>query len=65
MKVCFIQDNCPYYESGDNKPPNHHIRLTLPCVKFINDACPMPTDIRLFFGETIACPIDKRKEFGK
>jgi len=61
MKICPVQYNCPHFETGDNKPPNEHVRNTIPCTKFINDICPLPTDIRLFFGETIACDINKRR----
>jgi len=61
MKNCPISEVCPHYESGDNKPPNNHVRLTVPCVKFVNMSCDMATSIRLFMGETIACDIEKIK----
>jgi len=30
---CPIQDTCTQYNSGDNKPPNHHVRETILCSK--------------------------------
>lgn len=41
MKTCQLQDICKVYNSGDNKPPNHHVRLTVPCKKFLACDCEM------------------------
>ena len=59
-KICYLQGDCPFYSSGDNKPPNNHVRCTVPCMKHTDDSCKMITDIRLFFGETISCDISKQ-----
>ena len=59
MKVCYLSDSCPHYSSGDNKPKNHHVRVTVPCVKFLDMSCEMDISIRLFYGEEIACEVGK------
>ncbi len=59
--VCYITHACPYYDSGSNKPPNEDVRATVQCVKFLKN-CQMAEDIRVFFGEVVACEI---KEGGK
>lgn len=60
--TCYVQEVCPHYTSGDNKPPNHHVRLTVPCQKYIAGECPMPMEIQFFFtGEGVACEIEKIK----
>ena len=56
---CYLSENCPHYLSGDNKPPNHHVRVTIPCVKYVRDECDMSMHIQLFFGEEIACNIEE------
>ena len=58
---CYLSGQCPHYKSGDNKPPNEHVRSTIPCVKFLDMSCEMSVSVRLFFGEEIACNIDKMK----
>lgn len=61
MKTCYLCDTCPHYTSGDNKPSNHHVRVTVPCTKFLDMSCEMDINIRLFYGETIACDINKMR----
>ncbi len=61
MKVCWLSESCPHYQSGENEPPNHHARLTVPCIKYLDMSCKMDVDIRLFYGEVIACDIAKVK----
>tara|TARA_R100001530_G_scaffold110835_2_gene78063 strand:+ start:5560 stop:5802 length:243 start_codon:yes stop_codon:yes gene_type:complete len=58
-KNCYLSGHCPYYSSGDNKPPNEHVRMTVPCIKHINDECEMSFRVRQFFGEEIACNIEQ------
>lgn len=58
---CYLSYKCPHYSSGDNKPPNEHVRATVACTKYISDECDMSMHIRLFFGEEIACNIEERK----
>ena len=58
-KLCEIQERCPKYDSGDSKPPNHHVRMSVPCVKSLNYSCDMDTQIRLWLGEEIACNLEK------
>ncbi len=57
--VCHLQESCPHFDSGDNKPPNHHVRVTVPCKKYLADSCEMSMQVRVFFGETVACDIAK------
>ena len=61
MNTCYLSDSCPHYGSGDNKPPNHQVRLTVPCVKFLK-GCEMDMSVRFFYGETIACNIADVRE---
>ena len=60
-KNCYLSENCPHYDSNSSRPPNHHVRNTIPCVKFLDMSCEMSVSVRLFFGEEIACNIDKMK----
>ena len=64
MNNCYVSGECPHYLSGDSKPPNHHVRVTVPCRTFL-EGCQMDVDIRLFFGETVACEIDKIRKIKK
>ena len=62
MKICYVQYICPYFESGDNKPPTEHVRAVVPCIKFVNSVCPTPDELKVFFGGTVACNIEERNE---
>jgi hypothetical protein len=62
MEICIVQFRCPHFESGDNKPPNEHVRFTVPCMKFINSTCETPSYLAWFFGEPDACNIADRNE---
>ena len=64
-KLCEIQERCPHYSSGDNKPPNHHVRSFTPCVKTLDYSCKMDIKIRLWLGEEIACDLDKVRRLKK
>ena len=57
--VCYLQDTCPHYENG-HKRKSHHIRITQPCSKYLDDSCGTALEVRMFYGETIACSIDKK-----
>jgi len=59
MKVCSNAHDCPHYTSGDNKPPNEHVRSTVPCVGFLDMSCEFDITRRSFYGEVIACEIAK------
>ena len=61
MIVCHLSHVCIHYDNGSNKPPNEHVRLTIPCIKYLDTSCDIDIQIRLFMGETIACDIDKMK----
>jgi len=62
MKLCYIQETCPDFEPGDNKPPNNDVRTKYPCVKSLRGVCEMDINLRLHHGETIACNIEKIRE---
>lgn len=59
MKICAIQDLCPLFSDGSNKPPNHHVRMTVPCIKYIDMSCEMGVRIQEFLGGPIACNLEK------
>ena len=59
MKICYIQESCPQFDTGDNKPANHHVRLVTPCKKTLDYSCEMDVNLRLWHGETIACKVKK------
>jgi hypothetical protein len=65
IKTCRLQVDCPHFITGDNKPRNHHVRVTVPCVKYLDMTCKMPIDISLFYGETIACDFRKIQRIKK
>ncbi len=64
MKNCPISDICDEYESGDNKPPNHHVRHTTPCKKFLKGDCECGAYLQWWLGgkKGISCRLDKHKE---
>ena len=39
MRICENQENCQYFTTGDNKPPNHDVRKTVKCKLFFNGEC--------------------------
>ncbi len=59
MKICYIQESCSKFTTGDNKPPNHHVRLVTPCKYTLDATCEMDISLRLWHGETLACEIKK------
>jgi len=63
MKNCQIADNCPDYTTGDNRPPNHHVRATVPCVEFLKGTCHIAALIqwKIEGSKGISCPLDKRE----
>jgi len=59
---CYLQDICPKYTSGDNKPANHYVRLTVICFGCLKLDCELYIQMMSFFGETIACdPVKIRR----
>ena len=67
MPICPIQDVCNKYLSGDNKPPNHQVRLTVPCKDWLSMECEMGTRLQVWMnnGEGIACSIAKHSKVKK
>ena len=61
MKVCANQELCPNYQTGDNRPPNHHVRVTVPCTTYTDMTCDMGTRLEVWNngGNGIACDIGK------
>ena len=59
MKFCPIQELCQEYTTGDNKPPNHHLRITLPCKLFLDFSCEESVRIQIFLGKDMSCDIEK------
>ncbi|KKL48711.1 hypothetical protein LCGC14_2322810 [marine sediment metagenome] len=59
---CPIQEDCKWFTTGDNKPPNHHVRLTHPCIHFNGEWC---EDTVVGAKEGDACDITKRHELFK
>ena len=58
MRICDIQHKCKRYSSGDNRPPNEHVRLTVTCAEIFKD-CEMYIKLRLWDGQVIACNLEK------
>ncbi len=54
---CQLQELCIKYNNGTNKPPNHHVRLTVPCNKWLACDCEMWGYWSNWQGEVIACSI--------
>ena len=65
IKICMAQDICEDFLSGSNKPPNHHVRATVPCTQWIGLDCEVISEllavIRKATGEEAACDIKKIK----
>ena len=53
---CPIQENCKWFNTGDNLPPNHHVRTSEVCILF-NGVCAEQYDIK----QGDACNIKKAK----
>jgi hypothetical protein len=62
IKNCAISYICPKYDSKSNKPPNEHVRATVPCVKYLDMSCEMGVNLEIWnTGEGISCNIEKIK----
>ncbi len=63
--LCPIQDLCQHFITGDNKPPNHNVRIKHPCFKWVSMECPiidtLATVQEFATGELMACNIQKIK----
>lgn len=54
-KTCPIQEDCKWFTTGDNKPPNHDVRDKYLCILFKRGKCAEQHDIQ----EGPACNIKK------
>jgi len=65
MFCCPVQDLCQHFSSGDNKPPNAHVRLTIPCVGWVTMNCKkmecLAELVEFSTGKVFACSIAKHK----
>ncbi len=59
MKTCRLQEDCPHFTTGDNKPRNHDVRHKHPCKQYLAMSCRMPLEISYFYGEEVACDLGK------
>ncbi len=68
LMVCPLQDVCPKYENG-SPARDHFTRTKHVCNGFLAGDCDMGQMVEIFIrtesGETVACSIDKGKEFRK
>lgn len=67
LKLCPIQEECQFYESGDNKPPNHHVRKTVICPHWLKldwEICQYMSYVAAVAieGKDLACDINKVKK---
>jgi len=64
MKNCPVSDICPDYKTGNNKPPNHHVRSIVPCEEFLKGTCHIAALIqwKVEGSKGISCRLDKHKE---
>ncbi len=64
MRNCPLSDLCCDYSTGDNRPPNNHIRVFVPCIFFLDMTCEVSILAQeKVSGKPVACPINKgRKE---
>jgi len=58
MRICDIQYKCKRYNIAGNRPPNEHVRATVPCRGVITE-CECDTYLRIWDGEVIACELGK------
>ena len=59
MIKCEEWEVCTRFDSGDNKPPNHHVRLSFPCIHFNGEFCEDKI-VGARVGD--ACSIEKRNK---
>ncbi|KKN78492.1 hypothetical protein LCGC14_0350240 [marine sediment metagenome] len=61
LAECPIQDICQNFITGDNKPPNNHVRTIVPCKSFLDMSCEESVRIQAWLGggEGISCNIEK------
>ena len=64
IKLCYLQELCVDFRSGDTKPPNHDVRTKIPCQSFLDMSCELSVLMQIKCGETLACPIDKKVKKG-
>ena len=68
MKICLCQESCIHYRTGDNKPPNHHLRMFIPCKLWMKYTCKVIQELLVIqeyaTGEPDVCPVTagKRKK---
>lgn len=64
MKNCPIAYCCGDYKSGDNKPPNEHVRSIIPCKKFLSGECECGAYLQWWLEgkKGIACSLDKHRK---
>ncbi len=64
MKLCPLSEECRDFTTGNNKPPNHHIRTTEPCKSWLDMSCEaIPYIYKKVKGEYPACKINVREKF--
>ena len=66
LPVCPLQDQCPLYVNS-TEVKDHYTRMHHACNEFLSSSCEMGQSaemfIRINLGETIACSVDKGKEY--
>lgn len=46
-KICYKQESCKWFATGNNHPPNHHVRVTEMCALFKYGVCAEQHDIQV------------------
>ncbi len=66
MNLCFCQEFCLKYETGDTKPKNHDVRNKWPCKRWLAMDCEkiwILGELQEFTtGKVFACETDKIKK---
>ncbi len=58
--TCYLSEVCIYYDNGTNLPPNHDVRVKVPCKKFL-DFCETEMYIMDCIGTPISCDLEKMR----
>ena len=63
LRLCLVQDVCGHFATGDNRPHNHQVRVTIPCQRWMAMDCeklPLLAELQEFTtGQIFACNIEK------
>jgi len=69
MVNCLHSEYCRHYATGDSRPKNHQVRMTIPCKRYIAMDCEMMVEVMTMetfcMGKVQACDLEKVRKVKK